>query len=236
VGDVGPDRWERRSGGLVERVRIEVEDDGPGIDPAQLSRLFRPFERLGQERTAVEGSGLGLAMSQALTTAMGGTLSAESRLGSGTTFRVDLPALDRRDLDETPDEPRSTLIPVVYVCAEPGAQAMVSAALRSRLDVEMHVVSRGAQALETVRRTQPALVLVDGELPDATATELLHRLGGDPLSTLVPKVVLTFDPDPAVRLRLRAAGATEVLPLPLDVKRMLETVSRLLQRGLRPGG
>ena len=216
-----------------ERLRIEVEDDGPGIDPDQLHRLFRPFERLGQERTAVEGSGLGLAMSYALTAAMGGELSATSRLGQGTTFAVELPVIDRRELDEVPggDDGSYAVATVVYVSADAGSQAMVRAALRTRLNVDVTVVARAAEALETVRRTQPALVLLDSELPDAAPTELLHRLGGDPLSALVPKIVLTYDPDPAVRLRLRAAGATEVLALPLDVKLMLETVSRSLARG-----
>jgi signal transduction histidine kinase/CheY-like chemotaxis protein len=215
----------------ADLVRIEVEDDGPGIDPEQLHRLFRPFERLGQERTAVEGTGLGLAMSQALVSAMGGELSATSRLGHGTAFRVTLPALDVRELDgQSPAHPPGVAGTVVYVSPEPGAQAMVATALRNRLDVEVLGVTRAAEALETVRRSQPALVLIDSDLPDATAVELLHRLGGDPLSTLVPKIVLSFDPDPGMRLRLRAAGASDVLSLPLDVRDMLEKVGRVLRQ------
>lgn len=220
-----------------DEVRIEVEDDGPGIDPDQLHRLFRPFERLGQERTGVEGTGLGLAMSQALTSAMGGELTARSRLGQGTTFTLHLQAVDRRELEDVPhDDGLQSAATVVYVSAEPGSQAMICRALRSRLNVDAVVVSRGAEALETVRRIQPALVLLDADLPDTAPTELLHRLGGDPLSALVPKIVLTFEPDPGARLRLRAAGATEVLPLPLDVKTMLETVSRCLSRSAATGG
>ena len=217
-------------------VVIEVEDDGPGIDPEQLHRLFRPFERLGQERTAVEGTGLGLAMSQALTTAMGGTLSATSRLGQGTTFRIELPEVDRRELDDPgADNGSNAIATVVYVSAESGSQAVVTTALRTRLNVDVHVVPRAAEALETVRRIQPALVLLDSDLPDSAPTELLHRLGGDPLSALVPKIVLTYDPDPGARLRLRAAGASDVLPLPLDVREMLETVSRSLSRASTGG-
>lgn len=232
LGGDGPGKDSGNGPGKSLLVRIEVEDDGPGIHPEQLSRLFRPFERLGQERTAVEGSGLGLAMSQALTTAMDGRLSARSRLGQGTTFAVELPALDRRDLTAGPARDRDPgAATVVYVSSDAGAQAMVAAALHTRLDVDVTAVARAAEALETIRRSQPSMVLLDSDLPDATATELLHRLGGDPLSTLVPKVVLTFDPDPAVRLRLRAAGATEVLPLPLDVRGLLEVV----RRGVRSG-
>ncbi len=73
------------------RVRIEVSDTGPGIAPEDLTRLFAPFERLG--RTEKEaGAGLGLALSQLLIEAMGGTISASSVPGEGTTLSFDLPA------------------------------------------------------------------------------------------------------------------------------------------------
>jgi signal transduction histidine kinase len=110
-----------REGGLVrvavrrggaETVVVEVTDDGPGIDPAALHRVFRPFDRLGQERSGVEGTGLGLAMAQALTQAMSGTLVATSMLGSGTTFTLTLPAMpaapDEPDAAGTLAQPRSS--------------------------------------------------------------------------------------------------------------------------------
>ncbi|WP_242424933.1 HAMP domain-containing sensor histidine kinase, partial [Frankia sp. EI5c] len=88
------------------RIRIEVEDDGVGLSPSALSRLFRPFERLGAEDTGVEGSGLGLALSHALVTAMGGVLTVASRPGVGSVFAVVLDAVDIRydNADEDPEE------------------------------------------------------------------------------------------------------------------------------------
>lgn len=88
-----------RAGGSVEvrctaepggRVQIRVTDTGPGLTPDQVGNLFIPFERLGAERTEVEGTGLGLALSQTLTRAMGGELRVESTPGEGSTFCVDL--------------------------------------------------------------------------------------------------------------------------------------------------
>lgn len=213
------------------RLRIEVSDDGPGMEPGQLDRLFRPFERLGAERTGVEGTGLGLALSRALTAAMGGTLSASSKLGSGATFAVDLEAVDSELLSElAADRPKIASAVVLHVSADADARALVSQALRSRLATEVIAVHRASLALDALQRSQPALVIIDAELPDAVGTELLHRLNGDPFSALIPKIVLSAENDPRVHLRLRAAGAHQVVPLPLDVRAFVETVGELLRR------
>jgi signal transduction histidine kinase len=74
-----------------DRVRIAVHDTGPGIPAEELPRLFTPFDRLGAERTDTPGAGIGLALSKQLVEAMGGTLVADSALGHGTTFTVELP-------------------------------------------------------------------------------------------------------------------------------------------------
>jgi PAS domain S-box-containing protein len=71
--------------------RVCVEDTGFGLSAEKLSRLFTPFDRLGAEQTEIEGTGLGLAYSKRMVTAMGGTLGVESIIGAGSTFWVDLP-------------------------------------------------------------------------------------------------------------------------------------------------
>ncbi len=72
-------------------VRIAVADTGPGLDDAQLSKLFQPFSRLGAERTGIPGTGLGLAISKRLSLLMGGDLRVCSVPGQGTTFTLELP-------------------------------------------------------------------------------------------------------------------------------------------------
>jgi PAS domain S-box-containing protein len=74
-----------------ERFRVEVADTGPGIPPDEIERLFVPFERLGGDPTSVEGTGLGLALSQRLAEAMDGSLFVASTVGQGSTFWVELP-------------------------------------------------------------------------------------------------------------------------------------------------
>ena len=78
------------------RVRFEVRDTGPGIPPEQQGQLFVPFSRLGAERSAVEGTGVGLALSKQLVELMGGTIGVESTPGHGSAFWVELWASERR--------------------------------------------------------------------------------------------------------------------------------------------
>jgi signal transduction histidine kinase len=75
-------------------VRFSVTDDGPGIPLDLQERLFEPFDRLGAEGGAVEGTGLGLVVSRELVHAMDGHMGVRSAPGQGSTFWVDLPAAD----------------------------------------------------------------------------------------------------------------------------------------------
>jgi signal transduction histidine kinase len=74
------------------QVRVQVVDNGVGIDPGDLPRVFEPFYRSASLRDAVDGAGIGLSVTQALVTLMGGQIAVDSRPGEGTVFTVTLPA------------------------------------------------------------------------------------------------------------------------------------------------
>jgi signal transduction histidine kinase len=78
--------------GDASGVCISVRDAGPGLDAAQIERAFQPFERLGRERGAQPGSGLGLAVSRRLARMMGGDITVHSAPGQGCVFSLQLPA------------------------------------------------------------------------------------------------------------------------------------------------
>lgn len=85
----GAVRWEATASD--GKVLLRIEDNGIGMTPEQLDRLFQPFDRLGAERTAVPGTGLGLVISRSLVEEMGGTLSVQSVSLCGTTMTIALP-------------------------------------------------------------------------------------------------------------------------------------------------
>lgn len=77
---------------IYDGVRIEVVDRGPGLTPEKQAQLFEPFNRLGLERSTVEGHGIGLALAKRLVELQGGWIGVESRPGEGATFWIELPA------------------------------------------------------------------------------------------------------------------------------------------------
>ena len=89
-----------RPGGEVEidyvrigdRIRTRVRDNGPGLSGEQIAMIFEPFNRLGQETSRIEGTGIGLAISKELTEAMDGGLGVDSSPGAGSTFWFELQA------------------------------------------------------------------------------------------------------------------------------------------------
>ena len=89
--------------------QISVKDTGIGIEPGQLKNLFEPFERLGYESSHIQGTGIGLTISQSLMEMMNGSVQAESILGKGSCFSIELPLTDDKtdspSHKEDPDKP-----------------------------------------------------------------------------------------------------------------------------------
>jgi signal transduction histidine kinase len=81
-----------RASKVYDGVRIEVSDRGPGLSLEKQAQLFEPFNRLGLERSAVEGHGIGLALAKRLVELQGGSIGVTSTPGEGAVFWVELPA------------------------------------------------------------------------------------------------------------------------------------------------
>jgi signal transduction histidine kinase len=77
---------------IHDGVRIEIADRGSGLTPEKQAQLFEPFNRLGLERSSVEGHGIGLALAKRLVELQGGSIGVDSPPGEGATFWVELPA------------------------------------------------------------------------------------------------------------------------------------------------
>ena len=81
-----------RTGRVGRRIRVEVIDRGPGLSAEKQSQLFEPFNRLGLERSAIEGHGIGLTLAKRLTELQNGEIGVISAPGEGAIFWIELPA------------------------------------------------------------------------------------------------------------------------------------------------
>jgi signal transduction histidine kinase/response regulator RpfG family c-di-GMP phosphodiesterase len=223
-----------------QRLRIEVADTGLGIDQEGLKKIFMPFERLGADRNAVEGTGLGLALSKRMIEAMGGTIGVESTVGAGSRFHFELPLVEdpltRNEGAESPAGPslrqdasyRGT---VLYIEDNIANLRLIKEILAPYPEVRLLEAMQAKLGLDLAHTYAPDWILLDGHLPDMSGEEVLHNLRRDPRTEKIPVTVLSADATPSHIHRLKAAGARDYLTKPLDVRQMIG----LLETTLTPG-
>lgn len=214
-------------------LRIQVTDTGPGIPADKRELLFVPFERLGAENSAVEGTGVGLALSRGLAKAMGGRLEVDSTQGRGSTFWVEFPIVEDplRQLENDEDlgtRPDPDKLLVLHIEDNPANLALVERVLAQRPELALAHATRGKQGLEMARRDRPALVLLDVNLPDLHGTEVLKELRADPRTENVPVIVVSADAMPRQMQLLLAAGASAYLTKPIDIRDLLDHIDEML--------
>ena len=237
-----------RHGGLVrvdaERdghwVRLRVADTGRGLSPAQLSQLFEPFNRLGADRGAIEGSGIGLAIVKALVERMGGTVQVRSREGEGSVFELLLSAADgAMAADEAaPSIPRAlngaaaAVAPlpqhdVLYIEDNPVNALIIAELVARRTDLALHIAPDGASGVAQARALRPDLILLDMQLPDFDGYEVLRRLRNEPLTAAIPCIALSANAMPADIERALRAGVSDYWTKPLDFKAFMASLDAL---------
>jgi signal transduction histidine kinase/ActR/RegA family two-component response regulator len=242
-------KYNRQGGGVSvrcdrgpsARVRLTVADDGPGIAPELMPRLFTPFDRLDAQELSVEGTGLGLALSRGLAELMRGTLSAESTVGEGSKFTIELPAAEcptqeveraARPLGVEPADagPRGT---VLYVEDNSSNLRLVERIIVRRPGVTLLSAMQGRRGVELARDHRPDVILLDLHLPDVPGQDVLAQLRADPLTREIPVVILSADATPGQASRLLQEGAHAYLTKPLVVSQFLGILDELLAGAVR---
>lgn len=193
-------------------VRIEVHDEGPGIPPADLERIFEPFERAGAIAAGTPGSGLGLTLARRLVEAMGGEIGVTSVVGDGSTFWFELPHPSAGPVD-------GDLAPtVVLATADPDCADLVDLALSDVPGARTVLARTGGAAAERLRG-RPPVVVVDLDLPGAPTLLDALALSSDRPAVVVVTGDLVGSPPPV---------ADQVLGKPLDLGRVAEVVASAL--------
>ena len=239
-------KYNRRGGTVViawrpsvnaARIELEVRDTGLGMSPEQLAHLFEPFNRLGAETTSIEGTGIGLVISQRLVQTMGGELEVSSEKGVGSCFRVSLPAAPADAMHSIATEAGATssavggldgMHTVLYADDNALNVEVVLAVLRTRPALRVVVARNGREAITVARRERPDLLLLDMHLGDISGLEVMQTLALDPALSHIPCVALSADAMPASIERAERAGFKAYLTKPLNVKNFLHCVDRIL--------
>ena len=237
-----------RVGGKVEvscqlrpegQVRVSFRDTGDGLDPDKLAQLFQPFNRLGQEAGAEEGTGIGLVVSKQLVELMGGSIGVESTVGVGSVFWIDLNATDAVETGGAAKSPAATVLsetassaPVrTVLCVEdnPANLMLITRLLARRPEICMLSASDGRSGVETAQATHPDVILMDINLPGINGVAALSMLATDPATAHIPVIAISANAMPRDIEKGLKAGFFRYLTKPINVNEFMETLDLALE-------
>jgi PAS domain S-box-containing protein len=220
-----------------EVIRVSISDTGPGINPDDLKKLFKPFERIGAEQTDIEGSGLGLAVVKKFVEAMNGKVGVESEVGSGSTFWIELPVTESqlKLIAGTPtisasEKEMSEKTGTVF-CIEDNSSniELIEQILDSqRPNIRLISNTNGKQVVSMCIDHKPNLILLDLNLPDMHGAEVLELIQNNKETKDIPVVIISADAMPQQLNKLLNNGAKKYLTKPLNIIEFLDVIDNFI--------
>lgn len=215
-----------------ERMRISVSDTGPGIPEDQHERLFKPFERL-DANSAIEGTGIGLAVTKRLVEMMDGKVGVDSSPGRGSTFWIELAAHRitvpvSAGKSETPVTKPYRLLLIENI---PSRIKLISQLLARRDDIELSTARTAKSGLDTACKLCPDAILLNHDIPALHKFRLLEKLVSTKQTRNIPLLAISADAqEPQLLQDILDKGINTVLPDPLDITVLLQKLEQLMPR------
>lgn len=228
-------KYNREAGSITLRlihkttgwIRLEVSDTGLGLTPDQQTKVFDPFTRLSGENV-IEGTGIGLTITQRLLEIMDGKIGVESEVNVGSTFWVELPTgeveNDKRDI------PAHHKYVLLYVEDSRTNVSLVTQILKARPDIALMSAHTGEMGLELAHMHCPDVILLDINLPGIDGFEVLEQLQKSEETTHIPVLALTAVDNARNLERGQKAGFFSYIVKPLDIKQFLSTIDQALEQ------
>ena len=222
-------------------IRVSVKDAGPGLSPEQLAQLFQPFNRLGQESKAEEGTGIGLALSKQLMDLMGGAIGVESSVGKGSVFWIELNLTAAPQLGagaghgtaavpaQIQGQDHAPLRTLLYVEDNPANLMLVEDIITRRPDIRLLSAPDGLSGVKIALAFLPDVILMDINLPGISGIRAMQILAEDPATAHIPVIALSANAMPRDIDKGMEAGFFRYLTKPIKVNEFMETLDVTLK-------
>jgi PAS domain S-box-containing protein len=224
-------------------IKFIVEDTGAGITGDQLTHLFEPFNRLGAEDSAIEGTGIGLVIARRLVEIMGGDIGVESTPGKGSKFYFTmrlgndlngpLQTIEQDESDTRSQTMDTAGFTVLYVEDNPANLKLVNQILMRVEGVKLYSETTGINGLNTARRLVPDLILLDINLPDMSGVEIAQVLKSEEQTSQIPLIAISANAMPQDVSTALSHGFADYLTKPIDVGRFTRLINDFKQSGNR---
>ena len=223
----------------AKRIRISVHDTGEGLSPEKLAQLFQPFNRLGQEASSAEGTGIGLVVSKQLVELMGGEIGVESTVGVGSMFWFELNVADEPQLAAGAAEPLAPLQThvrqgevrrtLLYIEDNQANMQLVEQLIARRPDMRLLSAGDGMSGIEIARTHQPEVILMDINLPGINGIQALRILRKDPITAHIPVLAISANAMPHDIKKGLEAGFFRYLAKPIKVDEFMDALDTALE-------
>jgi signal transduction histidine kinase/CheY-like chemotaxis protein len=229
-------------------IQFTVIDNGIGITPENLQRLFQPFVQVDSSFTRqYEGTGLGLTLVQKLTDLHGGSVQVESKFGEGSSFSINLPCKQNEiaKLENLQSETRlftpekaekadnslevTTPQGTILLAEDNMANVLLLSEYLESLGYKIVVAHDGLEAIEKAETSKPDMILMDIQMPGMNGLDAIARLRSKVEFGTIPIIALTALAMPGDRERCLLAGATEYMSKPVSLRSLKQMIETFLQ-------
>jgi CheY-like chemotaxis protein/two-component sensor histidine kinase len=216
------------------RVRLRVTDTGIGIPEDRHNELFQPFNRLGAATLAIEGTGVGLALTRRLVEAMGGRVGFTSVRNSGSCFWIDLPVFVQDNSQAKPArgfaEPALELhdFSLLYAEDNPSNMELMRNIVETLDGVRLIEAIDGASAIALARQHRPDVIVLDLNLPDISGYEVMQTLKNKDEFATTQFIALSASVMPSELRRGLQAGFSRYLMKPIEINLLLIAIEEAL--------
>jgi len=219
------------------RVRVEVQDTGPGIDAATQARLFQPFTQADESTTRrYGGTGLGLSICRELATLMGGSVGVDSQPGAGSCFWAELPLPPaQREVAAPPPDGASLQGAQVLLVEDNEVNMTIATAILERWGVQVDQAGDGGRAVQAVQEAASQgrhydAVLMDVQMPVMSGHEATRLLRQTEAGRSLPIIALTAAALVTERQEAMEAGMNDFLTKPIDAEKLRLSLLRWARR------
>ncbi len=236
--------------GKDDRLLINIKDTGPGIAQDRIPELFQPFNRLDAEKRHIEGTGIGLTLSQRIVSIMDGAIEVSSEEGKGSTFTINLPVSNQAAVQDKQaannqvataaaeiNQATVHIILNVLVAEDVLANQIVARKLIEKFGHKVHIADNGFAAIEAVKHRHYDLVFMDMKMPEMdglAATREIRELGHEP--SQLPIIAMTANATREDQEQCMQAGMNDFIAKPINIEELEQIFQSIIDKKILDPG
>ncbi|MBI1805320.1 MAG: response regulator [Ignavibacteriae bacterium] len=220
---------------FVNEIEVEVKDEGVGIKPEDLSRLFHAFQQGKNAHGSKEGTGLGLVITKRLVELHGGRIWVESEWGKGSTFHFRVPMVVAGEVVESADQLLRIVAdqPITMPDGEKPLVLIIEDNVQAGQLIQMYlqeagyrteIARDGAEGLEKAKHLKPHIITLDMIMPIKDGWQVLKELKRHPICKNIPIIIISIADEKKLGFSM---GAVDYFVKPVNREDLLRAIQKI---------